>query len=1021
MEEKTPIKLAMVSRLPKFGVRPTTGVTSPLPNGTTPSPQDSKTTPPARPNGVVRASSFSLKWRKDGGSTPTTPTSFEDDACPKEGGDKPKTQHSTWGREIKKPSPSTPKRVRSSGSSESSTSSPRAIPRQVAKTSPKAGPRQGQSASFSGGPKLGQNGATDGSGQSGSGLVRPRASSSSPRSSSRDSLSQSSDSLKSLTLDNMVRSQSFTHFKQIPSPTNLPMARSFSFNRAVELAKPLANTQLQPPRTNHIRPHQLSNGRQGLGMGLGLGTGLGGLQYPRSLSSAGSPSTTPSALKKPLLPNCVLNKPSALGYRLTRPDTVKQQKPLFTGRVKGEVRAGGVGDGDRAESPPLTLTPDPLSDSDRTSGGQLRGTGEGLEDMSLSSASSLSRGDTSEEFLDDFNNLADGDVPDNRARGSTATQTRLRSFLNETMDWNEMGLSGRKEEVDILAPERGDFLQGSSLELSPSNSSGGTYMWDEEDLEPLGPRTHPCESYDDSDRLNSMDILNNLDPLEPADLEDDDLMLDVDLPEDGSLRTQTAVAPDADEMAHSDRSERGGRKGHWRRRQPRWNGLDHFHNDNRGPVFQQYEGYTCHGGFMVGPRPLPPVGRHDGYSGALDELTLKHMAQDCSSVKNKLLKLKSLLQMEDGGPELVKEGEEVEEDNSTTIQLEELMKEVRELREELRDKDRTITQLTRQQQASAHVDQPGSCHCHQGAPSLEEDRQTHQDKATQTPWRGQGNSHAEGERERGRERETPEIPHSPPCPQLPPERCCFVKQLHIIRQLQILQPSSPSHHEHLTQERLVKTALTEGHSDPQRRRSRGDGSPCTDSDRPARSPAMGVDTPPVPNPDELSVLLSTQLNINDREGPGTTPSPTQWLPAASSPATGALSRPDGGPRASPEGPGCPRVLQRPRLHKRVSVPALPQRYTNGSLLRSSSVGLLANHRTKQLPPPSRGLPCFNSGPQAVGPYLGRGVLAQPRTLGVRRDLESTSPPSLEMLDLGLLRTRVLVPPILSRLPKPKIH
>lgn len=30
--------------------------------------------------------------------------------------------------------------------------------------------------------------------------------------------------------------------------------------------------------------------------------------------------------------------------------------------------------------------------------------------------------------------------------------------------------------------------------------------------------------------------------------------------------------------------------------------------------------------------------------------------------------------------------------------MEELMKEVRELREELRDKDRTITQLTRQQQ-----------------------------------------------------------------------------------------------------------------------------------------------------------------------------------------------------------------------------------------------------------------------------------------------------------------------------------
>lgn len=179
----------------------------------------------------------------------------------------------------------------------------------------------------------------------------------------------------------------------------------------------------------------------------------------------------------------------------------------------------------------------------------------------------------------------------------------------------------------------------------------------------------------------------------------------------------------------------------------------------------------------------------------------------------------------------------------------------------------------------------------------------------------------------------------------------------------------------------------------------------------------------MPNPDKLSVLLSTQLNINDREGPGTNPSPTQGLPAASSPATGALSRPDEGQRASPEGPGCPRVLQRPRLHKRVSVPALPQRYANGSLLRSGSVGLLANHRTKQLPPPSRGLTCFNSDPQAVSPSLDHGVLAKPRALGVRRDLGRTSPPSpsLEMPDLGLLRARVLVPPSLSCIPMPKIH
>lgn len=56
----------------------------------------------------------------------------------------------------------------------------------------------------------------------------------------------------------------------------------------------------------------------------------------------------------------------------------------------------------------------------------------------------------------------------------------------------------------LMSPERSDVLQTSSVEMSPSNSSGGTYMWDEDGLEPLGgPVTHPCDSYDDSE-LNSM-------------------------------------------------------------------------------------------------------------------------------------------------------------------------------------------------------------------------------------------------------------------------------------------------------------------------------------------------------------------------------------------------------------------------------------------------------------------------------------------------------------------------------------
>lgn len=56
----------------------------------------------------------------------------------------------------------------------------------------------------------------------------------------------------------------------------------------------------------------------------------------------------------------------------------------------------------------------------------------------------------------------------------------------------------------LLSPNLSDVLQASSVELSPSNSSGGTYMWDEDGLEPfIGTGTHQCGSYDNSE-LNSL-------------------------------------------------------------------------------------------------------------------------------------------------------------------------------------------------------------------------------------------------------------------------------------------------------------------------------------------------------------------------------------------------------------------------------------------------------------------------------------------------------------------------------------
>ncbi|KAK5854211.1 hypothetical protein PBY51_015302 [Eleginops maclovinus] len=555
MEEKSHIRAAMVSRLPKFGGRSSTGGASPLSNGsthsTTPS-QDGKTTPSgARPNGIIRASSFSFKWKRDEGTTPsspTTPTNPEDGVE-----EKAQTQLPPLSKEVKNGSPATPK-MRRSGALTVAVSSPKASPKHSLKMSPKVVTKLDQSP-LNGGPKTGINGcSTPVRTGSESRLLRPRAGSSSPRSSSQDSLSQSSDSLKTMALDNMVRSNSFTHFKQIPSPNNQPMTRSFSFNRAVELAKPLANTQLRPPRSSFLKPPQLSNGRVGLGPG-GLNNGLGGsgclgggLQYSRPPSAACSlptlsippAPTTPSALRKPLLPSCVLNKSLgstglSLGYRPARSGQTKQQKPLFPCKAKGDIRpsiapdcAGLLGIAIDIERTMVTTKAHSPSDSDGSSGGGkggIRGVlkspgqtaGEILEDMSLSSASSLDRGDTSEEFLDDFDcvgdGFSDGDLPDNRRTDST-TQTRLHSFLNDSLDWDTMDLAGHKEESPMqdsqgplgLSSEQGDVLQASSVELSPSNSSGGTYMWDEDGLEPLGgPGTHPCDSYDDSD-LNSMGL-----------------------------------------------------------------------------------------------------------------------------------------------------------------------------------------------------------------------------------------------------------------------------------------------------------------------------------------------------------------------------------------------------------------------------------------------------------------------------------------------------------------------------------
>ncbi|XP_067222824.1 serine-rich coiled-coil domain-containing protein 2 isoform X2 [Chanodichthys erythropterus] len=957
MEQKVLSKSSMVSRLPKFGARPVNGTSSPLPNGTqTALTQESKN-PPAKPNGVVRASSFSMKWRKDSGGS-------GDPLNPVEGGipeekKEVRSQHSPGSRELKSPSTSATK-VRRSASSLSTGSpkpvakSPKSIP------SPKPKPQNTQITTTSKSQEISQKGSSSKPTQNGTsslgsstgqaaflGLQRPRANSSSTRSTSKDSLSQSNDSLsrQSVVPDYMVRSQSFTHFKQLPSPTSSPMTRSFSFNKAVELAKPLANTQLRPPRTLGLRsPLTLSKGRLVLGLG-GLGFGKGSTDRLPAGTPPSESLTPPNSIKRPLLLNSVLTKHSLQAYRLNRPTAAKPQCPLVVGR--SPVESDGI-------TPPLTpelphcatkstsasidSPEEPVTEPG--SDGNLRYTGDGTEDMSLSSASSLERNDTSEEFLDDFDNLGDqsqNGILHNKNPLATPTQIRMQSFLNETMDWTGIGLAGGKADLrggvlrgpPLMSPDV-DRHAASSLELSPSNSSGGTYMWDEEGMEPLGQNTHihRCSSYESD--LNSIDILNNLDNTGSCDLEDDDLMLDVDLPEDGALHN--------DGMAHFERSDRGGRPTQWRRRQQRWSGMDHAHNDNRLAGFH-YD--AC----RTGHRPLHPTVQHDSHTVVLDELTLKHVAEDCSSVKSQLLKLKSLLQMDDG--EITPEGLDSSEDDSRAKQMEELMKEVAHLREELKNKDKIITRLTHQQ----HQESPVRCQCHQLKSGAKGERRTHHDKSTQTVWRP---------------------PHHHPAPQ-------------------ILQPISHIPNEPLMQGKLARTVPTGDHNDAC---TEGEQTPTSCPPVPCTDPH--VESKSLPDPEELSWLLSTHLRIQDNESNSQEAGEQIVRPTPESHQKKLLQTPHTLSLS-------PRFLQPPRLHKRVTLPALHIGGSNGS---NPKPGPSVNHKAHQLlpPPPSRGLPCYSAGNHVVT----RGRLSQPWPAVVRREAD---PEHNASVPLG----------ISTRLAKPKNH
>ncbi|XP_035882621.1 serine-rich coiled-coil domain-containing protein 2 isoform X6 [Phyllostomus discolor] len=590
-------------------------------------------------------------------------------------------------------------------------------------------------------------------------IQRPRANSCATRSSSGESLAQSLDNIKSLTCEKMVRSQSFSHSIQNSFLPPSSITRSHSFNRAADLSKPYQSQQL--PIRVPLRSTVLTRNSQQSEVFNGNELGYG---FNRPYAATG---------KKLAIPNGP-GITSTLGYRMAHPPLLKSSRSPFSGTITEDGNKNSPA-GTYVKEDTVLLAKDRATDKDqeliendnyRTENGQtmkhdakIRYLSDDVDDISLSSLSSSDKNDLSEDFSDDFIDIEDS----NRTR-ITPEEISLKEekhenvpskdifdspkenekSISKTDDWIDISVSERSECTkhnsgnNLISPDT-DYRVGSSFELSPSDSSDGTYMWDEEGLEPIG-NVHPVGSYESSE-MNSIDILNNL---ESCDLEEDDLMLDVDLPEDAPLENVCLVERDnMNRFDRSDRSVRQSQEGFWKRPPQRWSGQEHYHLSHPDRYHHHGKSDLSRGS----PYRESPLGHFESYGGTpffqtqkmfvdvpentviLDEMTLRHMVQDCTAVKTQLLKLKRLLHQHDGSGslhdvQLSLPSSPEPEDGDQICKSEDLLNEIKQLKEEIKKKDEKI-QLLEHQLATR-------CNCHQKS---KEEKCTYVNKYTQTPWR----------------------------------------------------------------------------------------------------------------------------------------------------------------------------------------------------------------------------------------------------------------------------------------------
>lgn len=589
-------------------------------------------------------------------------------------------------------------------------------------------------------------------------------------SSSKGSLDQSTESLKNLTEENIVRSQSFSYSTRSNSCGSDVIPRSLSFSKAADVSRPCLKQQMRtslPLRSNIYR------------YGSPRGTDSSGTGESVSKSAFSRPSlqTPSSVLKKSQLPTC----PTSSFYITASAPKMTQSSVIKCGRLTtlgttctvnplSDTIEETCGIPTIEESGPNTVNVDIECVADNLLENNAIGEKTKHEDNEEFQSFSANDIDDSEvvissiysncdiinseqlphsgtesfEIVDSDNSLSTEIADDlyipNEAMSSEGIEETLISAYADA-EWLDTGLPDQCKDLetsqtnasgnDFVSPDA-NYALGSSFELSPSSSSAGTYMWDEEGMEGLGT-VQQCGSLESSE-MNSLDILNNL---ESGDLDEDDLMLDVDLPEDAPCKMEACES-----MAHLERSERGSRnQGFWRKRYPRWSGQDRHGNTElqRSPVSQElpvdhfdwhaassyYHPPTNH---MRSSRPVAES------TVMLDVLTLRHMVHDCTAVKTQILKLKRLLQQNGDGSsvnDFIAIGsptQEQAETINTTDKTDELLGEIQILQEEMKRKDQMIEYL--QQQLSTR------CHCRKENSATKGPACSNADKTTQTVNKG---------------------------------------------------------------------------------------------------------------------------------------------------------------------------------------------------------------------------------------------------------------------------------------------